>query len=225
MFGSISVNGSFFMKNFFSKYSYAMVKMFVTQFAIGLFGAVLSFAVSSFSGNDSTTLSGTEKTLLIAVSAFSILFYLFLTYTTIWEIGAKDKISADVGKLKIKPWLGIIISLFANLPNLIVAVIYSVCWFVSHGAEGTATNIAAFMKIIVLFIDGMYYGLLAAVGVGSELLINQWWSLFLIILPAIFVCGVGYFLGTKDFHLTSMAQPLYPESDRDEKSKKFSIKK
>ncbi len=212
------------MKNFFSKYSYAMVKMFVTQFAIGLFGAVLSFAVSSFGGNETTTLSSTERTLLIVVSSFAILFYLFLTYTTIWEIGAKDKISADVGKLKIKPWLGIVISLFANIPNFIVAIIYSVCWFVSHGAEGTATNIAAFMKVVVLFIDGMYYGLLAAINVGSSLLLNQWWSLFIIIVPAVLVCGIGYFLGTKDFHLTSLGQPLYPESDRDVKPKKFGRK-
>ena len=115
------------MKNFFSKYSYAMVKMFVTQFAIGLFGAVLSFAASSVGGNESTTLSGTERTLLIVVSSFAILFYLFLIYTSIWEIGAKDKISADVGKLKIKPWLGLVISLLANLPNFIVATVYTVC--------------------------------------------------------------------------------------------------
>ena len=212
------------MKNFFSKYSYTTVKMFVTQFAIGLFGAMLAFAVSTVGGKETTVLTGTERTLLIVVSSFAILFYLFLTYTTIWEIGAKDKISADVGKLKIKPWLGIVISLLANLPNFIVATVYTVCWLVSHGAEGAATNIAAFMKVVVLFIDGMYYGLLSAINVGSGMLIDKWWSLFLIIVPAVLVCGVGYFLGTKDFHITSLGQPLYPESDRDVKPKRFGKK-
>ena len=217
--------GEFTMKEFFSKYSYSMVKMFVTQFAVGLFGAVLSLAASSLSGKESTVMNSTEKTAVILVSVFATVFYLFLIYTSIWEIGAKDKISADVGKLRIKPWLGVVIALFANIPNFIIAIVYAVSWFVSHGAEGMFTNVAAVTRVIVLFVDGMYYGLLATVKIGANALMNEWWSLFLLTVPSIAVCGLGYFLGTKDFHLTSLGQPLYPESDRDVKSKKYNLKK
>ena len=74
------------MKAFFSKYSYSIVKMFVNQFAISIFGSVLAMATAS-AGNDLLTL---------IVSCFAIVFYLFLIYTMVWEIGAKDKISVDV---------------------------------------------------------------------------------------------------------------------------------
>ena len=76
------------MKNFFEKYSYSTIKMFVNQFAISIFGAVLAMAATA-AGNNILT---------IVVSSFAILFYLFLIYTMTWEIGAKDKISVDTGR-------------------------------------------------------------------------------------------------------------------------------
>lgn len=213
----------FRMKEFFSRYSYRMVKMFVTQAAIGLFGAVLAFAVS-----------GAGDTVLALTGAFASLFYLFMIYTSAWEIGAADRISIDSGKLKRRPWIGFIISLVANIPNLIVATVYGVCWAISHGAEGVATNIAAMMRVVTLFIEGMYYGLMAAISIGTRVdlngnvvpmeLFNYWWAYFVIVIPAIVVCGVAYWLGTKNAKLTTLMDPVYPESDRDRKVKKEKTK-
>lgn len=213
----------FRMKDFFSRYSYRIVKMFVTQAAIGLFGAVLAFAVT-----------GGGDTALALTGVFAVLFYLFLIYTSAWEIGATDRVSMDVGKLKRRPWLGFIISLLANIPNLIVATVYGVCWAISHGAEGVATNVAAMMRVVTLFIEGMYYGLLAAISIGTRVdldgnvvpmeLFNYWWAYFVIVIPAIVVCGVGYWLGTKNAKLTTIMDPVYPESDREGKVKKEKTK-
>ncbi len=193
--------------------------MFVTQIAIGLFGAVLSFAVS-----------GISDTFLTITSVFSILFYLFLIYTTAWEIGAGDRISMDVGKMKRRPYLGFILSLIANIPQIIIATVYSVCMAVGQGAEGIATNIAAVMKVIMLFIDGMFFGLLTTISIGNRIdiygnvvpneLFNFSWSYFIIIIPAVLTCGLAYWLGTKNAKLTTLMDPVYPESDRDHKVKK-----
>ena len=56
----------FRMKDFFSRYSYRIVKMFVTQAAIGLFGAVLAFAVT-----------GGGDTALALTGVFAVLFYIW----------------------------------------------------------------------------------------------------------------------------------------------------
>ncbi len=197
------------MKEFFSKYSYTMVKMYITQFAIGLVGGVLAMATSA-----------AGDTMMIVTGIFAALFYLFMLYTTIWEIGSKDRISVDIGKAKNKPFKGFLITLCANLLNIIVATVYTVCWFISRGGEGVATNIASIMRIFTFFSEGMYYGLMSALTVGGQQLFVYWWSYYIIIIPAILVGGLGYFLGTKNAHFTKLMEPLYPESDREPKKKR-----
>ena len=56
------------MKSFFHKYNYSIIKMFVNQFAISLFGATLALATTS-SKNDALT---------VTVSVCAVVFYLFL---------------------------------------------------------------------------------------------------------------------------------------------------
>ena len=90
------------MRKFFHDYSYNIVKMFVNQFAISIFGVSLTFATTSAHGE-----SQGFDTLTVVVSILSVLFYLFLIYTLAWEIGAKDKISVDAGKKPYRPHLGI----------------------------------------------------------------------------------------------------------------------
>ena len=207
------------MNRFFERYSYSIVKMFLNQFAIGIFGAVLALATS-----------GISETFLTVTSVGAILFYLFLLYTVIWEVGSKDRISADSGKLSRRPYFGFVLSLIANIPNFLVATVYTVCYFISHGAEGVATNIAGVMRIITLVFHGMYYGLMTVLSCGTRVnaegltvpneLFNCWWAYFLIIIPSVLLCGIGYFLGTRNYHLTKMMETQYPESDREPKLKK-----
>lgn len=204
------------MKNensFFGRYSYTMVRLFLNQFAIGLFGAVITLALSKI-GGDNETLS---DTVMIVASALATIFYLFLTYTTIWPVGGKDRISSDAGKLSVMPMRGVLISLIANVPGLVVAILYTISEFAGQ------TGMKLAMRVVTLFLNGMYYGLLAgapAGAAGEAKLLNYWWMYFLVLLPAIIVTGVGYYLGTRNFHLTKMLEHQYPDSDRDIKNKK-----
>lgn len=204
------------MKNensFFGRYSYTMVRLFLNQFAIGLFGAVITLALSKI-GGDNETLS---DTVMIVASALATVFYLFLTYTTIWPVGGKDRISSDAGKLSVMPMRGVLISLIANVPGLVVAILYTISEFAGQ------TGMKLAMRVVTLFLNGMYYGLLAGAPAGAAdeaKLLNYWWMYFLVLLPAIIVTGVGYYLGTRNFHLTKMLEHQYPDSDRDIKNKK-----
>lgn len=205
------------MKNengFFGRYSYTMVRLFLNQFAIGLFGAVITLALSKIGGDDESL----SDTVMIVASVLATLFYMFLTYTTIWTVGAKDRISSDVGKLRAMPARGLLISLFANIPGIIIATVYAIGNFVSPGGMAQTA-----MRVATLFLNGMYYGLLAGAPAGAAneaKILNYWWMYFVIILPALIVTGVGYWLGTRNFHLTKMLEHQYPDSDRDIKNKK-----
>lgn len=202
------------MRNFFDRYSYSIVKMFVHQFALGLFGAVLAMATTK------------NLVLSIVVGVFSIAFYLFLIYTVAWDIGAKDKISIDCGKLKPRPYLGILLSLAANIPNFIIAILYSIFRLVF--AEND--NAAAIIRTVAFYIEGMYQGIMSKIIIGTHVvdgaevgirMFEHWWSYFVIIIPAVAVTGIAYWLGMRNALYNKMMEYQYPESDREPKKKWF----
>ena len=180
------------MKKFFHDYSYSIVKMFVNQLAISIFGTSLTIATVSAHGN-----SQNFDVFTLIISIFSILFYLFLIYNMSWEIGAKDKISVDVNKKPYRPWLGLLLSFMANIPNLILVTLYAV--FSITNAESAK----GIIRIICCLANGMYFGFLSVVRIfvnGEWIQLQAFWISFaVIILPAILTTGTAYYLGHKNF--------------------------
>ncbi|MBQ8432284.1 MAG: hypothetical protein IJX28_05315 [Clostridia bacterium] len=194
------------MKQFFKAHSYDMVKMFLNQFASAIFGFVLVMA-SAYAKNDA---------LRNLTSAGAILFYLFLLYTMTWEIGFADRVGVLSGKKKRNLWKGALISLCANIPNLIFAIFITLSTFVD---VGVISKIGAVCASAAIFLEGMYTGLLVN-PVGGNPLNSYWFTYFIIILPAVLTCFVSYLAGLYDKKMTSLFNPLYPESDRDKKGKR-----
>lgn len=178
------------MKDFFHKYSYSMIKMLLTQIVISIFGLMLSMATVSAS-----------SAIAIAVSVFAILFYLFLIYTLVWEIGAKDKISVDVGKKQYKRFTGLWMGLVANIPNIVLAVILAVSQpFVAKSAEGQELNGLGIVSVIANVLQGMYFGAISAIKLPTgKFLSDMWWTYFLIIVPAVVISFLAYYLGHRNF--------------------------
>ena len=168
-----------------------MIKLFVNQFAIALFGLGMAF-VSAYAGN---------LKLRVATSIGAIIFYLFLLYAHMWEIGAKDGISAEARETSRGLWRGFAIGAFANVPNILLALIITVTSLAKvAGGLGQAATAAALM------LEGMYFGILS-VPVGGVVLSQHAWSYFLITLPAILVCGIAYILGSYNLHATNILIP------------------
>lgn len=179
------------MKKFFHDYSYSVVKMFINQLAIAIFGASLAFATAAaYGGNGFDTFT-------LVVSIFATIFYLFLIYNLSWEIGAKDRISVDVKKKPYRPWLGFFLSFLANIPNFIIVTIYAI---VSFAGSKNATGI---MSLIARLTNGMYWGSLSAISIFVDgkwvSLQSFWWAFLIITLPAIVTCGTAYYCGHKNF--------------------------
>lgn len=179
------------MKDFFHRYSYSIVKMFVNQFTISLFGTMLSMATSAIK----------KPVFSLAVSLFSIAFYLVLLYTMIWEIGAKDKISVDVGKKTYRPMTGLYMGLIAAIPNLFFALVYSIsCPFM--GTHEWAGVTGLIVRLYTILCEGMYLGTMTTLPLVSEVkLMSMWWMYYLITVPAIVTAMLAYYIGHKDFRL------------------------
>ena len=185
------------MKKFFHDYSYNIVKMFVNQFAISLFGFSLTLATTQIYVSKKAT-SGIDV-LTLLVSIFAVMFYLFLIYTLAWEIGAKDRISVDSGKKPYRPYLGLLLSLVANIPNLCAALIFAIA------AIFNASSVMFIVRFIATIIQGMYFGIITALSLpigGTYVQLNSLWpTFFLITVPAMFTSWLGYLLGHKEFRL------------------------
>ena len=185
------------MKKFFHDYSYNIVKMFVNQFAISLFGFSLTLATTQIYVNKNASTGIDVLTLLVSI--FAVLFYLFLIYTLSWEIGAKDKISVDSGKKPYRPHLGLILSLIANIPNLLFAVLFLI------GTIFHSNSMMFVVRFIATLIQGMYFGIITAISLpigGAYVQLNSLWpTFFLITVPAMLTSWLAYFLGHKEFRL------------------------
>ena len=179
------------MKEFLKKYSYTAVKLFVNQFAIALFGLGMAF-VSAYSGSSS---------LRVGSSIGAIIFYLFLLYAHMWEVGAKDGISASARGTSRGLWRGVALGAIANIPNLLLAVIITVT-----SVGGVAGGLGQAATAIALMLQGMYFGLLS-VPIGGVVLSGFALSYFLITVPAIVVCGLAYIIGNYNLHVTNILIP------------------
>ena len=189
------------MKAFFERYSYESVRLALNQIAISMFG----FALAMTAGK------AESDPLLLWSSIGSILFYLALTYGSAHRTGSGDRLSIQYGKIPFRPLTGLLLSLIANSVNLILAILITV------GQYADLVGISDISRIIALLIQGMYQGVLATVSVGGVTLNGLWWAYFLITIPAMLVATLGYIAGAKDFHMTKMGIPEYPESDRPSK--------
>lgn len=174
------------MITFLKKRSYDLVYMFVTQLAISLFGLALAFAVPV-----------NQSALRIGTSVFSILFYLFLVYTRVWELGYKDCHAFEIGESGLSRLTGLYMGIAANTINFIVALFILIGWL---SANSVLDAIAGGATLVALLTEGMYIGILSTT-VGGVTLNSVGFMYFVITIPLIVTSALAYFAGSHDFKL------------------------
>lgn len=176
------------MKQFMSRYSYESVHLFLNQFAIGLFGITLALAAGK-ADNDA---------LRIFTSIFAVIFLFFLQYIAVWKVGASDRLSADLGKIKKDYTVPVKMWLLSNSLSLLLALLMSLAiWF---GDAGPLSSIGGIATILKCVIDGTYLGILA-IEVGGVTLNSLWFMHFLTTLPALGIIMGSYVLGFNNIKL------------------------
>ena len=213
------------MKNFLSKHSYDFVRMLLVQSAIGgFFGFALAIAVAGIGTQNSTTdtTGGTTEVLLLITSVCAIIFYLFLIYSHIWEIGGKDQMSHQVRGTKPNIYKGLLIALCANVPNFLLAGLIALGYAFSENE--LLGSIGFLADLVTKFIHGMYLGIIQHEFAGGFALMNHWWVYFLLPVPAMLTSFAAYNIGRQGWHLTGILAPVIPESDRPTKEERRAAK-
>ena len=173
------------MKEFWKANSYNIVKCFLNQIAITMFGLMIVFATMQ------------NETMLLIGSLFSIGFYLFLTYYMFWEIGGKDRIQEDAGRRKKTPVRGLIISLISYIPMIIMAILLLITFPHTETSE-PAANIYFVVNMLTRALHAMYLGLITLYSPYNQI---AW---ILVCLPAPIVAQVGYMLGNRNFRILGL---------------------
>ncbi len=195
------------MKDFFSRYSYDSVKLFLDQLVVGMFGFSLALVAGKA---ESAALRYTS-------SAFAIIFMLFLQYTVMWRLGAKDEVSISIGKKKADYTLPLKMWLLSNIPSFILALTILLDAIIKTEVTG---NIAFVSKVLSMVIHGSYMGVLT-IPVSEGVNLNAFrFMYFLITLPSLAVEYISYILGIRGIHFTNMLIDDYPKTDRPSKGKK-----
>jgi len=179
--------------NKYRKYSFKtpLKKLILAQFGAAMLGIMTSMPT--------VTLASAGRTLDIATSLLAIGFLLYLQYTSLWDIGARDRISVDGGRLREDKLIGLKSALLANIPTYGLAVLCiifkSVHLLTNAGWIGSAFNIT---YAIELMWNYMYHGLLVFFvpgSVGSWLNIPYLATFILFTAPSLITCLVAYRMG------------------------------
>lgn len=140
---------------FFKDHSYDIVKLFVNQIGIAIFSMAIFTAASIAIPQTSVWASRVDVALSIASTAF----YLVLIYMATWEIGAKDAISIEYGKMEKMPLKGTLMGLFANVPNFLITGLAIVFMSITvFGGPEWGKNVFAVFTLFFTFLESMFMG-------------------------------------------------------------------
>lgn len=185
--------------SFFKKYSYTVVKLIVNQFAISILGNVLAIACGM----------AKNYTLMLVTSIFAVLFYVFLNYSALWEIGYKEIPSIATGRLARHPLAGLYMSLLAAIPNFLLAVLVTLGNLLSD--IKFFSTLGGITAMVAIWLEGMYTGILSFIKIGGHAANSYWISYFIIIIPGLIAGWLGYYFGIRNFHLTRILIAETPE--------------
>jgi len=147
----------------------------------------------------------TSLLIKIGISAFAMLFYFALIYTVAWEIGAKDKIRIDAGRIDEKKIKGFKLGIYANMPNFVFvgfALLLFVIYLIS-GAEALYTIFGILNGLFRIFVS-MYLGIIQGLtdGISGNLDLAIETILYLVFsLVASLVTYLSYLMGLRDKRL------------------------
>lgn len=175
------------MKDFFKRYSYQSVHLFLNQVAIGLFGMVLALSAGM----------AESQALKIGSSVFAVIFFLFLQFAAAWRVGSEDRVSIELGKRKKNMLVTLGMWALANSLNFLLAIFIALAnFFPDVRALSAIGGISTTIKLIS---EGMYTGLLS-ISVGGVPLNSYWFMHFLTTVPALPVIIVAYACGLNNIN-------------------------
>lgn len=184
--------------HFIKENSYNMVKIFLTQIVMSFFGTMLAIATLR------------NPSLLLWSSILSIAIQLCVIYTIGWDIGARDKIKIDGGRMRPFPAKGVLIALGGNAPNLILALLMGLGVLIDTAGSQVMSLVC---NAIARLINGAFLGtiktledlLIADLPTGGTMS-HIWWWFIIMVIPSLIAVGFAYLMGSHDLRIIPVRQ-------------------
>ena len=175
-------------KEFWQRYKGEIFKLLVTHAALSVFSimCISPLAVTKTSGNESSV-----NTIVLIVNAVVFIFYYYLVRSQLWTIGAKNKISADGGRMVLNPLAGLYMGIMASIPSFILNIVNIFAYFYKD-YEGFR-NVYATSSAMEALWDAPAIGLMYVTQSPFSYIAAS-------VLPALFA-GIAYYCGVKEFSL------------------------
>ena len=143
------------------------------------------------------------------VSVFSILFYLCLIYSVMWEAGAANAVPVEAGRMQRDPFFSIKAALWASVPNFALAFLLVVFFLIGIvGGVTWAGGVYGILHILVGLFEAMYVGLFSKILDAFSGTTEQLVACVLYVfssVPMILVSVGAYALGYRNIRLLSKA--------------------
>ena len=195
---------------YFREHSKLISRLFINQVGMTIFGVILTMAVMRSTDNN--------VALTVAVSIFSIIFYLCLIYNVMWDEGARNIIRVKAGRMERIPCFSLKAALLASVPNLALAALLLISYLLAFPLNLVfARSIYAALHIILAFFEAMYLGLFSAIlGTFPDVALQSLVACGLYVLsslPMILVSMAAYRLGEKNVYIFGKRKPKKGSDD------------
>ncbi len=194
-----------------------IVRLMLNQVALAVFGLVLVSAARMA--------NGAVGVLALVASIVAILFYMYILYATMQEIGSKHRVRVDGNRMKRDNFWGLKVMTLAQIPTIIVLLLLFIGYIFmiplgsAEWCRVFGTNLYALSQIVVAFLQSMYDGLISfflfKVGLFSETRgflesnigygsLVYFFCFLLSLVPGLLVCWGSYVMGLHDKKLISL---------------------
>ncbi len=147
---------------FLKKNSYQVVRLLLNQVGIIIFSLIVTMTAA---GMDEAQ----QPAMTLLASLFAVVFYLFLIFFAMREVGNRDSVRIEGGRLTYDPLYGLKVGLLAAVPNFFLAFLMLVGLLLGEAGE----PLAAVAYILNYFIQSMYLGIIKALFTALSLLENS----------------------------------------------------
>ncbi len=180
-----------------------ILRLLLNQIALGVFGWVI-FAATCKANDDKIGL------LAFFASIFSIIFYMYILYATMQEIGSKHRIRVDGGRMKRNTAWGLIVMAISLIPTAAVLLIRFVAILLQLIPNEITVTSSKFVFVLteyfLNFALSCYNGVIGFITGSSASIPNMLFVTLgytLSLLPGLLVCWGSYVMGLHDKKLFS----------------------
>jgi hypothetical protein len=189
----------------FKTNSYTITKMLLNQFGIMLLGIIMV-----------NILTVNMPVWNLLASLYAVGFYMYLLYVMMWEQGAKDAIRAEAGYTRLDRLAGLKLSLFANIPNFLLAflMLLGLLFGAVLTQQPWAQGMFGISHVIAVCWESMYTGFINAVldpAATSSMSVGYVIAYALASLPPLFASALGYIMGSNNKRLFGFFSAKKPQ--------------